>query len=145
MVALTPYGLRSPPCPKARRGFVKYKAVSRVTPDKFLARIEANRPTMGTAVDNKAWALFFLHRSACGASLKGEKRAALLVRLETAAKCAETEAALRAKVGGMATPAAVAPVARQETEFLKEPARSELGAEVSERFAVGPHVPPCLF
>ena len=38
------------------------------------------------------------------------------------------------------TSSCVAPVARQETEFL-EPAR---GAEVSERFEDSPRVPPCL-
>ena len=55
MVASTPFGVRSPPCPKARRGSVKYCAVSRVTPDKFLARIAAHMPTMDAAFDNQAW------------------------------------------------------------------------------------------
>ena len=133
MVASTPFGVRSPPCPKARRGSVKYCAVSRVTPDKFLARIAAHMPTMDAAFDNQAWAVKIWHRRACGAPLSGKKRDALLARLEEAAKRAEADAAPRAKVGCMATPAAVAPVARQETEFL-EPAR---GAERGVRAVSG--------
>ena len=76
-----------------------------MTPDKFLAVIVAHKSTIDAAVDNETWAAKILHRKACGASLEGEKRAALIVRLKKAAKRAETGAAARKNVGGMATPA----------------------------------------
>ena len=79
-----------------------------------------------------------MHRSACGAPLKGKKRDELLASLEAAAKRAEADAAPRAKVGCMATLARLSPLwLAQETEFL-EPAR---GADVSERFEDRPRVP----
>ena len=51
-----------------------------------------------------------MHRSACGAPLKGKKRDELLASLEAAAKRAEADAAPRAKVGCMATLARLSPL-----------------------------------
>ena len=118
----------------AARIRVRHCAVSRVTPDKFLAVIVAHKSTIDAAVDNETWAVKFLHRKACGASLEGGKRAALIVHLKRLRSApTETGAAARKNVGGMATPAAVVPVARQETEVL----RSLRALSLAQRCASG--------
>ena len=95
MVAAKPYGVRSPPGPKSRIRAVRYPRVSRVTPDKFLARIDAHRPTPRTAGNGAAWVARVVHFKACGTALGNPKRAELLEHLASIAERVETEAAAR--------------------------------------------------
>ena len=101
---------RSPPCPKSRRGSVRYPRVSRKTPDKLLARIAALKPTTTAAVDNEAWALKIFHLRASTISIHEPKRKELIALLESAAERAEAANAERTEEVKMATPAAGAPV-----------------------------------
>ena len=143
MRAPKPLGMRSPPCPKSRRGSVRYARVSRVTPDKLVARVARHKPTMDAVADNSAWAIKITHAKACSTALDNPERKKLLFFLEKSAERAEAAAAVGSKEMLMATPAACVPVARQETEVLEEPARLELGAEVSAWLDFSPCVPPC--
>ena len=143
MVPLEPPPQRSPPCPKSRRGGVRYARVSRATPDRLFARIVAIKPTTSAATSNETWVLNIFHGLASTTSIYNPKRKKMVVLLEKAAERAEAAAAARTKEVKMATPAVNVPVARQETQVLKEPARSDLVGEVSQWLVCNMYVPPC--
>ena len=134
---------RPPPCSKSRRVCAHYPRVSRATPDRIIARFAALKPTTTAATSNETWALMIAWSRASTTALGNPERKELLVLLKKAAERAEATAAARSKEASMATPAAGAAVARQETQVLKEPARSELGGEVSARLDDSPYVLPC--
>ena len=134
---------RPPPCSKSRRVSARYTRVSRATPDRIIARFAALKPTTTAATSNETWALMIFWQRASTTGLLNPERKVLLARLEKAAKRAEATAAARPKEDNMATPVAGAPVARQETQVLKEPARTDPCAEVSQWLADSPSVPSC--
>ena len=134
---------RPPPCSKSRRVSARYTRVSRATPDRVIARFAALKPTTTAATSNETWALMIMWQRASTTGLLNPERKVLLARLEKAAKRAEATAAARSKEASMATPAAGAAVARQETQVLKEPARSDLGGEEPTWLVGSPHVLPC--
>ena len=121
----------------------RYTRVSRATPDRIIARFAALKPTTTAATSNETWALMIIWQRASTTGLLNPERKVLLARLEKAAKRAEATAAARPKEVKMATPAAGAPVARQETQVLKEPARSDLGGEEPTWLVGSPYVIPC--
>ena len=146
VVAMEPFELapqRSPPCPKSRRRSVRYMPVSRKTPDRLFARIAAHKPSTTVRRVVEAWALKIFHGRASTMSIHEPKRKELIALLESAAERAEAAAAARTEEVKMATPAAGAPVARQETQVLKEPARSGLGGEEPVWLVGSPYVPLC--
>ena len=134
---------RPPPCSKRAGRSARYVRVSRATPDRIIARFAALKPTTTAATSNETWALKICWQRASTTGLRNPKRKELLVLLKKAAERAETTAAARSKEASMATPAAGAAVARQETQVLKEPARSGLGGEVPQRLVESPYVPTC--
>ena len=122
---------RSPPCSPRRIQSARYARVSRVTPDKLLARLLTRIPTTAEPTTLSEWSIMILYQKACKPADVNPRRQQMISILEKKAEALEKTVTEPRLVAHMATPAVGARVARQETEIVKAPTRAVFDSDVS--------------
>ena len=80
---------RSPPCSPRRIQSARYARVSRVTPDKLLARLLTRIPTTAEPTTLSEWSIMILYQKACKPADVNPRRQQMISILEKKAEALE--------------------------------------------------------